>query len=91
MSEFTKKLINEGKAEGLAEGLAKGLAKGKAEGLAKGKAEGMAEGIAKTQLKVAEQMLKLGKLNLTEISTYTMLSIDKIKELANKLNIPCKS
>ena len=87
MSEFTKKLINEGKAEGLAEG----LAKGKAEGLAKGKAEGMAEGIAKTQLKVAEQMLKLGKLNLTEISTYTMLSIDKIKELANKLNIPCKS
>lgn len=75
MSEFTKKLINEGKAEGLA----------------KGKAEGMAEGIAKTQLKVAEQMLKLGKLNLTEISTYTMLSIDKIKELANKLNIPCKS
>ena len=83
MSEFTKKLINEGKAEGLAEGLAKGLAKGKA--------EGMAEGIAKTQLKVAEQMLKLGKLNLTEISTYTMLSIDKIKELANKLNIPCKS
>lgn len=75
MSEFTKKLINEGKAEGLAEGIAKGKAEGKAE----------------TQLKVAEQMLKLGKLNLTEISTCTMLSIDKIKELANKLNIPCKS
>jgi tetratricopeptide (TPR) repeat protein len=45
-SDFARRYVAQGKAEGIAEGKAEGIAEGKAEGIAEGKAEGIAEGKA---------------------------------------------
>ena len=46
-SDFAKKYVAQGRAEGLNEGLAKGLNEGRAEGLNEGLAKGLNEGLAK--------------------------------------------
>ena len=66
------KIMEEIKAEGFAEGRAEGFADGEN----KGKAE------AEIAMKNAIRMLKGGKLSVDEISQYTELSVEKVKELA---------
>lgn len=62
------KIMEEIKAEGRAEGFADGENKGKAE--------------AEIAMKNAIRMLKGGKLSVDEISQYTELSVEKVRELA---------
>lgn len=70
--KYMCKIMEEIKAEGFAEGRAEGFADGEN----KGKAE------AEIAMKNAIRMLKGGKLSVDEISQYTELSVEKVKELA---------
>ncbi|MEM9489031.1 MAG: hypothetical protein AAGC55_07800, partial [Myxococcota bacterium] len=53
-SDFAKKYVAEGRAEGLAEGRAEGEALGRAEGLVEGEARGLAKGRAESLLVILE-------------------------------------
>ena len=51
-------------------------------GRAEGRAEGRTEGIIEQAITSAKRMLARGKMPLEEISEYTQLTLDKVKELA---------
>jgi predicted transposase/invertase (TIGR01784 family) len=65
--------------QGLAEGRAVGLAEGRSEGLAEGRSEGLTEG----RVEIARKM-KLSGLPVEQITAFTGLSPEAIRELAQK-------
>lgn len=77
----------EGRAQGLEEGRAQGLEEGRAEGRAQGRVEGRAQGRSTTLFNVISNMLK-DHLPLKMIVQYSGGTVDEIKEIARKLDIP---
>jgi hypothetical protein len=65
-SEFAKKYVAQGRAEGLNEGLNEGLAKGLNEGLAKGLNEGLAKGRAEEAARAVLTVLRVRGLGVPD-------------------------
>jgi predicted transposase YdaD len=92
-SNFAKKYIGIGRAEGELEGEARGEARGRAEGVAKGKAEGVAKGKAEGVLAVLEarglrvpkriRVAVLGCTDLEQLDAWLRraVSVEKASEL----------
>ena len=66
-----------------------GLEEGRAEGMAEGRTEGIAEGIAEGRTSTLIMLVKAGKLNITEASSFAQMNEDEFSALLNasKLNI----
>ncbi len=62
------------------------LNEGRNEGKIEGRNEGINEGAMNKALAVAKKMLSKNKLSLEDISDYSGLSLDKVKELAKEVN-----
>ena len=60
-TEFARKYVAEGHAEGLVEGRTKGRAEGLVEGLARGRIEGLAEGLTKGVIEGLTEGLTRGR------------------------------
>ena len=90
-SDFARRYVAQGRAEGLATGEAEGLAKGEAKGLAEGRAEGRAEGEAHGRLEgEANLVLKLLKARFGPVSGEVQArvraaSIDDLEHIAERI------
>ena len=78
MCKIMQDLRDEGKAEGMVEGRAEGMVEGRAEGRAEGRVEGKME----NSMKIALNLLKMGKLSIDEIARSVDLTPEKVCELA---------
>ena len=80
-----EKKLKEAEKQGLERGFQRGMQQGLEAGMQQGMQQGLEAGMQQGMQHTAEQMLKVGKLSVEDISMYTGFPVERVLEIKNKL------